>query len=130
MNPIVHRHFDALEARLLESPAVLSYRISSREIAFSDGKLRARATLSGGGTAEFFEYIFESEGRICLLKYSFHWQDARGRLIRRWDNAPHFPDLCNAPHHIHETDDTVSSAQGVPDIFSVIEEIEQALAQV
>lgn len=33
--------------------------------------------------------------------YSFHWQDAEGRLIIRWDNAPHHKHLSTYPHHKH-----------------------------
>ncbi|MEA3359588.1 MAG: DUF6516 family protein [Thermodesulfobacteriota bacterium] len=32
---------------------------------------------------------------------SFHWQDRVDNLIKRWDNAPHFPDLKGFPHHVH-----------------------------
>ncbi|MEA1899197.1 MAG: DUF6516 family protein, partial [Thermodesulfobacteriota bacterium] len=41
------------------------------------------------------------------MKYSFHWQNAQGRLRQRWDNAPHYPDLPNAPHHVHGENDSV-----------------------
>jgi hypothetical protein len=62
-----------------------------------------------------------------LLKYSFHWQDAEGNLKRRWDNAPHYPNLPNAPHHIHAADGFVTEASQIPTIFQVIETIEKAL---
>ena len=34
-------------------------------------------------------------------KYSFHWQTQSGKLIVRWDNAPHFPQIATFPHHKH-----------------------------
>lgn len=34
-------------------------------------------------------------------KYSFHWQNKNGDLIRRWDNAPHHPEIATFPHHVH-----------------------------
>jgi hypothetical protein len=34
-------------------------------------------------------------------KYSYHWQEANGNLIMRWDNKPHWPDLKTFPHHKH-----------------------------
>ncbi len=30
-------------------------------------------------------------------KYSYHWQDAQGRLITRWDNSPHHKGLPTFP---------------------------------
>ncbi|MEW5766246.1 MAG: DUF6516 family protein [bacterium] len=60
-----------------------------------------------GGNVELFEYVAELGGRMHLKKYSFHWQDAQGKLQRRWDNAPHHPNLPKAPHHIHSEDNSV-----------------------
>ncbi|MEK7541446.1 MAG: DUF6516 family protein [Patescibacteria group bacterium] len=34
-------------------------------------------------------------------KYAYHWQDARGALICRWDNAPHHRRMTTFPHHKH-----------------------------
>ena len=34
-------------------------------------------------------------------KYAYHWQTSHARLIRRWDNAPHWPDVATHPHHCH-----------------------------
>ena len=49
MNGHIRRHFDLIEARLIESPAVLSFQIIRREISLNDGKLLVKATLSDGG---------------------------------------------------------------------------------
>ena len=34
-------------------------------------------------------------------KYSYHWQTEHGRLIRRWDNAPHWQKQIGVIHHVH-----------------------------
>ena len=39
-------------------------------------------------------------------KYSYHWQEKNGRLIIRWDNAPH-QKVKTFPHHKHYPDGTV-----------------------
>ena len=33
--------------------------------------------------------------------YSFHWQDADGKLIVRWDNTRHHKRVKTYPHHKH-----------------------------
>ena len=68
----------------------------------NEGHLRARLTLSNGDQLEFSEYVRVAEGQIEVLTYSFHWADSDGRLIKRWDNVPHFAQLPGAPHHVHE----------------------------
>ncbi|TLD40540.1 MAG: hypothetical protein JETT_3177 [Candidatus Jettenia ecosi] len=43
------------------------------------------------------DYLFPT-GR----KYSFHWQDEKGNLIIRWDNATHWKGVNTFPLHKHE----------------------------
>jgi|GEM_PF-337193 len=109
MNTLIAEYFDDIEGRLIASPAITSYRVLRRVVAPSDGKLRVKATLSDGGSVELFEYVTETGGQITVQKYSFHWQDAQGKLVCRWDNAPHHKELANAPHHLHTTDGAVHS---------------------
>ena len=129
MNLIIAQHFDVVEVWLIQNPVIVSYQILRREIAPADGKLRLKMTLCDGSIAELFEYVVESNQQIHLLKYSFHWQDAQGKLRRRWDNAPHYPNLPNSPHHVHNEDGSVQGVTDVPDMFSVIEKIEEALKE-
>ena len=95
MNERVRRHFDEIEARLIEC----------------------------------FLYVKDTGYPSYPLKYSFHWQDAQGKTIRRWDNAPHHTDLPCAPHHLHIGDDHVEGFPGRPDIFAFIDEMEWTLVR-
>ena len=128
MNRTIARYFDEVEARLIASPAVVTYRVSRREVTPGDGKMRVKANLSDGGMAELFEYVIESGGQLVVHKYSFHWQDARENLVRRWDNAPHHPEMIHAPYHLHHSDESVVPTDGAMDMFQVIEEIEKSMA--
>jgi hypothetical protein len=128
MNPFIESYFAAMEIRLIQSPAIITYQILRREVTLLDGKLRVKAILSDGGILEFFVYAEEIAGQIHLLKYSFHWQDCQSKLYQRWDNAPHYPTLPNAPHHVHYQDSTVVDVSQIPDLFFVITQIEGALS--
>jgi hypothetical protein len=127
MNPIIEKHFDEIETYLLTSAAIAWYEIVRREIALFDGKLRIRAELTNNHTIELFEYVSEENGRLSFLKYSYHWQNSAGQLVKRWDNAPHFPDLPNAPHHIHHADGSTSSGASALDSLNVLVLIETAV---
>lgn len=64
-----------------------------------------------------------SHFHIVRDTYSYHWADTEGRLIRRWDNTPHFPNLPGFPHHVHNgRAATVSPGQPV-NVFTVLDEI-------
>jgi hypothetical protein len=46
--------------------------------------------------------FFASEYKDTIERnYSFHWQDEDNKMIIRWDNAPHYPNLATFPHHKH-----------------------------
>jgi hypothetical protein len=123
MNPLIEEYFDEAEVCLIASQAVSSYTLVRREIAAADGKLRVKVSLHDGSMLEFFLYVRERGGQIRQEKYSFHWQDAHGKLIRRWDNAPHHPLLANAPHHLHLADESAEAVLKVPDLPCVLEQV-------
>ena len=63
-------------------------------------ELVARIYFKDGSVLHVKDYLFLSGER----KYAFHWQDAHGHLLVRWDNSPHYPDLKSFPHHRHVGD--------------------------
>lgn len=48
-----------------------------------------------------FEFFKIGSGQVEIIKYSFHWQTESGQLIKRWDNAPHHPEIATYSHHLH-----------------------------
>ena len=52
--------------------------------------------LENGSVLYIREYVDENE-----RSYSYHWQTKEGKLIMRWDNAPHHKDIPTYPHHKH-----------------------------
>jgi len=62
-------------------------------------------------------------------KYSYHWQTKRGRLICRWDNAPHHPKIRTFPHHKHEkTPDNVLPSEEIT-LEKVLKEISKRIGK-
>jgi hypothetical protein len=53
------------------------------------------------------EFIFENRER----KYAYHWEDALGNCICRWDNARHWPSISTFPHHKHIEDEVFESTE-------------------
>jgi len=60
---------------------------------------RFKAELQLNDDSKIFikEYVFKNNER----KYAYHWTDASGNLICRWDNASHWPGISAFPHHKH-----------------------------
>lgn len=67
---------------------------------------RFRISLQGGGLLEIMERVVLTKhtGDLQVTTYKYHWQDKNKRLIKRWDNAPHFLHLTGFPHHVHLAD--------------------------
>lgn len=94
---------------------VLSYDFSvdsrSNYLAFVQGKLEFR-----DGSSLFFKEFIDLEETIEKISYSFHYQDQENKLIFRYDNAKHKPDLGYSDHkHINK--------KIIPSVIPEIEEI-------
>lgn len=127
MTTVAEYHRD-VKARLIADPLIRRFNIRRERQTRTDGYMRARLVLSNGDLLEFSEYIQQIADRIEVVRYNFHWTDADGILIRRWDNAPHYPHLPQAPHHIHDGEQN-SVRPGTPkQTAQVLDEIAAHLA--
>ena len=63
---------------------------------------RYRVRMRDGAALDIVERVVEVQGVLDITKYRHHWQDAAGQLVKRWDNAPHYPQLVSFPHHLHQ----------------------------
>ena len=62
------------------------------------------------------EYVSEKE-----RNYSYHWQSVSGKLIIRWDNAPHHKNVKTFPHHKHIQGSVAESTEmGMKDVLNFI----------
>ncbi|KPA12062.1 hypothetical protein MHK_007723 [Candidatus Magnetomorum sp. HK-1] len=117
----ISEYLTMIKENLLSDTLIHSFLIIKERSNMTDGHIRAKTTLSNGDLLEFSEYFQLSHSKkIDIITYSYHWTDKDHNLITRWDNAPHFPDLTNYPHHIHAgTENKVSPSTSI-DFFKVI----------
>ncbi|HEX9869622.1 MAG TPA: DUF6516 family protein [Candidatus Tectomicrobia bacterium] len=94
-------YLDAMERLFFLSPVVRSFQVREREERLQEGFIRVRAVLSNGDILEAFEFVLAYPYAIQTQTYRIHWQGADGQLKRRWDNAPHYPNILTFPHHVH-----------------------------
>ena len=78
--------------------------------------LKVEARLKDGSILYIREYV-SSEDYIN----SYHWQDINGKLIIRWDNAPHHKNLDSFPHHKHTPKIEASKEVTLEDVLVTIE---------
>ncbi len=86
--------------------------------------LRIRLHLADNSLLEISEALAVEGGRLTWLSYRYHWQDATGNLILRYDNAPHHPEVGTFPHHKHLRETVVASQRpALPDLFVEIQHL-------
>lgn len=126
MNSKIEEYFDKIELRLIENPIYKNYAIIRKDILYTEAKVRIKIELINEDTVELFEYINETAGELISKKYSFHWQDNKGIIKQRWDNAPHHKELKNFPHHIHFKDNQIKYNSIAPNILNILDMIEKS----
>ena len=124
----VEAYLADIKERFVSDPIVVQFHVIRERSTLVDGHIRARLELSDSSQLEFSEYMQRSSvGEIAVITYSYHWANADNELIKRWDNAPHFPDLLGFPDHIHDGA-TGEVTRGQPmSIFTVLDEIAGSL---
>ena len=95
-----------IKAVIALNTGVVHWTVVREEAQGNMGLLRYRLVLKDGSSLEMFGCFRIVAGQADMAKYSFHWQDSDGHLIRRWDNAAHHPEVPTHPHHVHDGVDT------------------------
>lgn len=82
-----------------------------------------KATISPNDGSKLFvkDYLFLDGTR----RYAYHWQDAAGQFLRRWDNAPHWKAVNTYPHHQHVGSEDRVEASAVRTLEDVLKHIRE-----
>lgn len=129
MDDVLDQWLSRIEARLLSWRHSRQVVVAYAETGDGVAQYRMRVMLWDDSLLQCVERIRQLSDGLVTEKYSFHWQRADGSLIRRWDNAPHHPEIDTFPHHVHDGDENHVLAHEAVDVFAVLERIEKALAE-
>lgn len=88
------------------------------------GIIRGSITFADESRLFFTEYL-DVRYKVEKITYSYHYQDRAGKLIFRYDNARHKPQLAFKDHKHLSNDETAQSE--APEFSSVLEEIMEFL---
>ena len=117
-------YFKEVIDKIKQSQIVVSENIIFDKRSRYIGRIKGVFVFIDESVLYFSEFIvIEDCGRtLTRPSYRFHWQDQNQCLIRRYDNAPHFPELDNFPHHVHYPDLVEPFLKvGVVDILEIVE---------
>jgi len=110
----------AVEPAVSQMTKVYVEHYTEEILAPERANLCIRIRLVDGGLLEINEAVVVESGVLVWLGYRYHCQDAQNRLIFRYDNTPHFPELPSFPHHKHLPDSVIATEK--PTVLHVIGE--------
>ena len=82
-------------ARFAET--IRTYEVVQYEMVGLHARLKLKIVFINDTELHVRDILLDGQQR----KYAFHWQESSGRLIARWDNAAHGPEIATHPHHKH-----------------------------
>ena len=118
----IDAYFQLINDTLANSPVIKSQDIFAEKRTLTEGYLRANVLFINSSQLHFRELI-TTEPVIQRISYTYHYQREDGIMLFRYDDAPHFPTLPNAPHQKHRGEEDVIASEP-PDLKSVLKEIE------
>lgn len=116
---MIEEHFQRVENVLREFPNIRSYALSKKVYNNQQGMVSGKIVFENGSRLEFLEVI--DVGQEAKPKYRYHFMDKSNRLIFRYDNAAHHPQIKSFPHHKHLANGIKVSAE--PSLHDVLFEI-------
>lgn len=111
---------------ILLDDQVQHWQIIREEAQGDNGVLRYRLLLRNQDLLDIFERFVIVNGQVTVARYSYHWQRSTQEFIKRWDNAPHYPNLTTYPHHLHDGDENhvlPHSSIKITDVLTIIRQI-------
>ena len=103
---MIERYMNDLDVLISASPSIVDIDIIRRDIRDTGlektALFRYRIKLIDESLIEITERLLEERGGLTTTKYRYQWQTGSGKLIKRWDNAPHHPEIDTFPDHLHD----------------------------
>lgn len=114
-------YYLSLQNAIHAAPHVLRSDVRFEEIDVNECYVRGVLTLMDDFELHVAEYVV-TEPVLTRPKYRYHLQTFDGKLISRWDNAPHHPTISTFPDHRHDEHSGVhpASPMNVPDVLDAV----------
>ena len=117
---MISDYFDLVEGRIHGMKIIVDKSLDFKIFSHDEDTIIGKIVFLNGYVLEFMEYVCIGKSRP---KYRFHLMDKNGKLIFRYDNAPHCKVL-TFPHHKHTPNGVESSKEvGLPNVLDEIERI-------
>ncbi len=121
----LHRYLSRLHDTILSRQEIKieALEIFDRsDIVNQSSEFYARLRFPDDSTLEIVEKLLVEQLVIRKTRYVYHYQTSDNRLVFRYDNAPHHPEIATYPHHKHIENQILPASP--PDLSDVLREID------
>ena len=92
---------EPIESAIRGSALVVTHTLEKVQLSATIGYIEGNITFIDNSRLVFFEFLRQTEDGVQREKYRYHFMDSNDRLIFRYDNAPHHPEVVTFPDHKH-----------------------------
>lgn len=123
----INRYFEQIQNELRKiSSIIITETITSDSRSATLGKIKGQLDFVDSSKLYILEII--DTQLPAKISYSYHFQTAQGKLIFRYDNAPHYKKLKTFPHHKHLSEKRVIETTE-PSLRDILQEIAGRITQ-
>jgi len=121
---LIEEYFQKIEADIANCPYIFESHILKDRRSLYIGIIEGDVYFIDESVLHFIEFV-NVKGGTERYKYSYHYQDGDGKVIFRYDMAPHHTEIETFPHHKHMDTEKVikSSVPSLTDVFNEIEDL-------
>ena len=101
-------------------PMVKDVNVERRVVTGNRGYIRASVTFVNDSQLWMREFV---DDRLRKIGYAYHYQSIDGKLLFRYDNAPHHADAASFPHHKHVSNKPTPNSAEEKTVIDVVGEI-------
>ncbi|MBI4163767.1 MAG: hypothetical protein HY512_02805 [Candidatus Aenigmarchaeota archaeon] len=124
---MINSYFEQIEKLLSGFPYIVSIESIFDAIDVDRGYFRIKLKLIDQSELYLFEYVEIVNSKPIVSKYRYHWQNNHSKLIMRWDNAPHHPEIETFPDHIHNREESKVEPAKRPNLNYVLLKVSELI---
>ena len=118
---LIEDYFQEIESDIANCPYVSESRLLKDKRSLHIGIIEGEIGFVDESALYFIEFVTVKD-KTERYKYSYHYQDRDGKVIFRYDMAPHHKKIETYPHHKHVNLEKVIKAFA-PHLAKVLDEI-------
>lgn len=122
---LIEEYFQKIEADIANCPYIFESRLIKDKRSLYIGIIEGEIYFTDESVLYFVEFVNVKE-KAEKYKYSYHYQDRDGKVIFRYDMAPHHSEIETFPHHKHVNSGKVIKASAA-NLARALDEIEDLI---